>query len=190
MFLCCFYGSRLLACRPTPNLEDQGSLLVWYLTLDQSGMVKPTRDTRIPAGIVLRITEAHKLLHNDKVVILGVVLTFYIIVINIIIIIMIVIKFLLHYWSIYYITGRLLNYRSIYYITGRFITLQTTLILKKDSHMLCKHEILKFGLYTSKTTFVLRDFPPNMHTSIHRAFTNFSDTRCSWLSLSFRILLK
>ena len=140
-------------------------------------MDKPTRDTRIPAGIVLRITEAHKLLHSDKVVILGVVLTFYIIVINIIIIISIVIKFLLHYWS-------------IYYITGRFITLQTTLVLKIDSHMLCKHEILKFGLYTSKTTFVLRDFPPNMHISIHRAFSNFIDKRCSWLSLSFRILLK
>ena len=67
-------------------------------------MVKPTRDTRIPAGIVLRITEAHKLLHSDKIVIVGVVLTFYIIVINIIIIIMIVSKFVLHYWSIYYIT--------------------------------------------------------------------------------------
>ena len=67
-------------------------------------MVKPTRDTRIPVGIVLRITEAHKLLHSDKVVIVGVVLTFYIIVINIIIIIMIVSKFVLHYWSIYYIT--------------------------------------------------------------------------------------
>ena len=81
-------------------------------------MVKPTRDTCIPAGTALRITEAHKLLHHDKVVILGVVLTFYIIIINIIIIIiMIVINFLLHYWSIYYITGRLLNYRSIYCIT-------------------------------------------------------------------------
>ena len=122
--ICCFYGSRLLACRPTPSLEDQGSLLVWNLTLDQSGMVKPTRDTRIPAGTALRITEAHKLRHHDKVVILGVVLTFYIIIINTIIIIMIVINFfftllvdLLHYRSIIKLPVDLLYYRSIYCIT-------------------------------------------------------------------------
>ena len=55
-----------------------------------------------------------------------VVIIFVIFVIIIITMIIIIICFtllvdLLHFWSIYYITGRLLHYRSICYITGRLL---------------------------------------------------------------------
>ena len=43
-----FSGSGLSARRPTPNLEDQGLLLVWPLPFDQSGMVRPARDQKSP----------------------------------------------------------------------------------------------------------------------------------------------
>ena len=43
-----FSESGLSACRPTPNLEDQGLLLVWPLPFNQSGMVRPARNQKSP----------------------------------------------------------------------------------------------------------------------------------------------
>ena len=37
-----FYRVRLLASRPTPNLEGRVSFFVWVITLDPSGMGSPT----------------------------------------------------------------------------------------------------------------------------------------------------
>jgi hypothetical protein len=54
-----FYSVRLLASRPTPNLEDQVSLFVWLLPLDLSGMADPT-SSYATAGIALRISGALK----------------------------------------------------------------------------------------------------------------------------------
>jgi hypothetical protein len=49
-----FYGVRLSASRPTPNLEDQGTALVWVITFDLSGKGDPS--SRYPtAGIALRV---------------------------------------------------------------------------------------------------------------------------------------
>jgi len=61
-----FYGVRLLASRPTPNLEDQGVFLCLGSTFDLSGMGGPT-SSYATAGIVLRVTESHKLPHHYKV---------------------------------------------------------------------------------------------------------------------------
>jgi hypothetical protein len=52
-----FYGMRLLASRPTTNLEDtRVSLFVWLLPLDLSGMGAPTSNYST-AGIALRSTQ-------------------------------------------------------------------------------------------------------------------------------------
>jgi hypothetical protein len=56
----------LLASRPTPNLEDQGILFVWLLTLDLSGLGGPT-SSYATAGIALRVSGASKPHHHDKV---------------------------------------------------------------------------------------------------------------------------
>jgi hypothetical protein len=61
-----FYGGRLLASRPTPNLEDQGILFIWLLPLDLSGIVNPISSYAI-AGIALRVSGALKPHHHDKV---------------------------------------------------------------------------------------------------------------------------
>jgi hypothetical protein len=61
-----FYGVRLCASRPTPNLEDQVSLFVWLLPLDLSGMSAPT-SSYATAGIALRVSGALKPHHHDKV---------------------------------------------------------------------------------------------------------------------------
>jgi hypothetical protein len=55
---------RLLASRPTPNLEDQISLFVWLLPLDLSGMGDST-SSYVTAGIALKVSGALKL-HNDS----------------------------------------------------------------------------------------------------------------------------
>ena len=55
---------------PQPNLITRRAgrlLLVWTLTIDLSGMGGPTRRTKSPASIALRITETHKPVHHDKV---------------------------------------------------------------------------------------------------------------------------
>ena len=57
--------------RPTPNLEGQVLLLVCPLLFDLSGLVNPARGIKTPAGIALRIMEAHKLPHHGKVATLG-----------------------------------------------------------------------------------------------------------------------
>jgi hypothetical protein len=46
-----FYGVRS-ASRPTPNLEDQGTPLVWVITFDLSGKGDPSSSYPI-AGIAL-----------------------------------------------------------------------------------------------------------------------------------------
>jgi uncharacterized Fe-S cluster protein YjdI len=61
-----FYVVRLLASRPTPNLEDQGIPLVGLLLLDLSGMGVPTSNYTT-TGIALRVSEALKPHHHDKV---------------------------------------------------------------------------------------------------------------------------
>jgi hypothetical protein len=55
-----FYGVRLLASRPTPNLENQG-----ILPLDLSGMGDPT-SSYATAGITMGVS-AHKHHQHDKV---------------------------------------------------------------------------------------------------------------------------
>ena len=57
--------------RPTPNLEGQVLFLVCPLLFDLSGLVNPARGIKTPAGIALRIMEAHKLPHHGKVATLG-----------------------------------------------------------------------------------------------------------------------
>jgi hypothetical protein len=57
---------RLLASRPTLNLEDRVSLFVWLLPLDLSGMGAPT-SCYATAGIALRVSGALKPHHHDKV---------------------------------------------------------------------------------------------------------------------------
>jgi hypothetical protein len=59
-----FYGVRLLASRPTPNLEE--SLFVWLLPLDLSSMGAPTC-SYTTAGIALRVSGALKPHHHDNV---------------------------------------------------------------------------------------------------------------------------
>jgi hypothetical protein len=58
-----FYGVRMLASRPTPNLEDQGTLFVWLLPLDPSGMVGTT-SSYATAGIALRVLGGLKPHHH------------------------------------------------------------------------------------------------------------------------------
>jgi len=66
-FLGFFSGARLLALRPTPNLEDQGvSFFVWLLPFDLSGLGGST-SSYATAGIALRVSEARKLPHHVKV---------------------------------------------------------------------------------------------------------------------------
>jgi hypothetical protein len=57
---------RLLASRPTPNLEDQVSLFVWLLPFDLSGLGGPA-SSYATAGIALRVSGALKPHHHDKV---------------------------------------------------------------------------------------------------------------------------
>jgi hypothetical protein len=57
---------RLLASPPTPNLEDQLSLFVWFLPLDLSSMGDPA-SIYATTGISLRVSRALKPHHNDKV---------------------------------------------------------------------------------------------------------------------------
>jgi hypothetical protein len=61
-----FYGVRLLAPRPTPNLEDQVSLFVWILPLDLSSNGDAT-SSYATADIALKVTGALKSHHHDKV---------------------------------------------------------------------------------------------------------------------------
>jgi hypothetical protein len=61
-----FYGVRLLASRPTPNLEDQGIPLRLAPTLYLSGIGDPT-SSYATAGIALRVSGALKPHHHDKV---------------------------------------------------------------------------------------------------------------------------
>jgi hypothetical protein len=61
-----FYGVRLLASRPTPNLEDQSIPIRLAPTLDLSGMGDPT-SSYATAGIALRVSRALKPHHHDKV---------------------------------------------------------------------------------------------------------------------------
>ena len=66
-----FYGVRGLAARPTKKL-DRGTSdchLVRPLPFDLPAMVRPVGGD--PDGIVLRVIEAHKLPHHDKVVVQG-----------------------------------------------------------------------------------------------------------------------
>jgi hypothetical protein len=58
-----FYGVRLLASRPTPNLEDQS---VPLCLADLSSMGDPT-SCYATAGIALRVSGALKPHHHDKV---------------------------------------------------------------------------------------------------------------------------
>jgi hypothetical protein len=58
-----FYSVRLLASRPTPNLEY---LFVWLLPLDLSAMGAPT-SSYATAGMALRVSGALKPHHHDKV---------------------------------------------------------------------------------------------------------------------------
>ena len=55
---------------PTPNLQPgrPGSLLVWPLPFDLSGMSGPTRSTKLPVGIALQVIETRKPPHQAKVV--------------------------------------------------------------------------------------------------------------------------
>jgi hypothetical protein len=61
-----FYGVRLLASRPTPNLEDHGILLRLASTPDLSGIGDPT-SSYATAGIALKVSRALKPHHHDKV---------------------------------------------------------------------------------------------------------------------------
>jgi hypothetical protein len=60
-----FYGVRLLASRPTPNLEDQDIPLRLTLPLDLSGLGDPT-SSYATAGIALRVSGALKHYHHHK----------------------------------------------------------------------------------------------------------------------------
>jgi hypothetical protein len=61
-----FYGVRLLASCPTPNLGDRVSFFVWLLPLDLSSMGGPTSGYAT-VGIALRVLGALKPNHHDKV---------------------------------------------------------------------------------------------------------------------------
>jgi hypothetical protein len=61
-----FYGVKLLASRPTPNLEDQGVPLRLALHFDLSGMGDPP-SSYATAGRALRVSGALKLHNHDKV---------------------------------------------------------------------------------------------------------------------------
>jgi hypothetical protein len=61
-----FYGVRLSAPGPTPNLEDRISLFVWFLPLNLSGMFDST-SSYATAVIALRVTGALIPHHHNKV---------------------------------------------------------------------------------------------------------------------------
>jgi hypothetical protein len=60
------YGVRLLVSRQPRTWRTRVSLFVWLLPLDLSGMGAPT-SSYATAGIALRVSEAHKPHHHDKV---------------------------------------------------------------------------------------------------------------------------
>jgi hypothetical protein len=51
---------------PNPHPGGPGSLLVWTLPFDLTGMGGPA-SSQTTAGIALRVTESHKPHHHDKV---------------------------------------------------------------------------------------------------------------------------
>jgi hypothetical protein len=63
--ICVFYGERSSVSRPTPNLEDRVSLLVWIIPLGD-----PT-SSYATAGIALRVIWPRKPLYYVKVVTIG-----------------------------------------------------------------------------------------------------------------------
>ena len=52
---------------PTPNLEDQETVFVWPLSIDQPGMRGSMGGTTSPSSIAQWVREVHKPPHHGKV---------------------------------------------------------------------------------------------------------------------------